>query len=88
MTILLKLVDELFEMYRERLTGDEEDLDIITFTVLEHYNRQELLGIVKEMNDDELHYFISLYLNKSLKGKFAQLEDHDPTDTNFGRHLH
>ncbi|MBS4208585.1 DUF6154 family protein [Bacillus sp. FJAT-50079] len=70
----MRLVDELFAMYRDRLTGDEEDLDMITFAVLEHYNRDELMGIVKDMQEDELQYFIRLYLLETLKGKIAQHE--------------
>lgn len=73
----MRLVDELFAMYRDKLTGDEEDLDMITFTVLEHYNREELMGIVKDMDDYELQYFIRLYLLETLKGKFAQAEGND-----------
>ena len=80
----MKLVDELFEIYRDKLTGDEEDLDMITFAVLEHYNHDELMGIVKEMNHYELQYFIRLYLLETLKGKFAQSEGQSPSS----RHLH
>lgn len=68
----MRLVDELFEMYRDRLTGDEEDLDIIALAVVENNNRQELLNIVGEMTDYELHFFIGMYLTETLKEKFAQ----------------
>ena len=67
----MRLVDELFEIYRDRLTGDEEDLDIIALAVVENNSRQELFNIVKEMNDYELHFFISMYLTETLKEKFA-----------------
>lgn len=68
----MRLVDELFEIYRDRLTGDEEDLDIIALAVVENNSRQELFNIVKEMDDYELHFFISMYLTESLKEKFAR----------------
>jgi hypothetical protein len=71
----VRLVDELYEVYKNRLTGDEEDLDIITFAVLESSNRKELLEIVNDMNDKELQQFINLYLIETLKGKFAQSAD-------------
>ncbi|MED1206070.1 DUF6154 family protein [Heyndrickxia acidicola] len=71
----MRLVDELYEVYKNRLTGDEEDLDIITFAVLESSNRKELLEIVNDMNDKELQHFINLYLVETLKGKFAQAAD-------------
>ncbi|MBS4175930.1 DUF6154 family protein [Lederbergia citrea] len=80
----MKLVDELFAMYRDKLSGDEEDLDMITFAVLEHYDRDELMGIVKDMNEHELQYFIRLYLLEALKGKFAQSEGYPASS----KHLH
>ena len=84
----MRLVDELFAMYRDRLTGDEEDLEMISFAVLEHSNRAELLNIVKDMNDYELQYFIRLYLMETLKGKFAQLDDNDYYSDKTSKHLH
>ncbi|MGE8206243.1 DUF6154 family protein [Heyndrickxia sp. NPDC080065] len=67
----MKLVDELFEMYQNRLTGDDEDLDIITYAVLEESDRNDLIKIVEEMNDEELQYFISIYLIETLREKFS-----------------
>ena len=74
----MRLVDELFAMYRDKLSGDEEDLDMITFTILEHYNREELMGIIKDMDEFELQYFVRMYLLEALKGKFAQSEGKGP----------
>ncbi|MCR2821769.1 DUF6154 family protein [Lederbergia panacisoli] len=81
----MRLVDELFAMYRNKITDDEEDLDMITFAVLEHYDRNELMEIVKDMDQHELQYFIRLYLLETLKGKFAQMEGNQYTNS---RHLH
>ncbi|WP_433743925.1 DUF6154 family protein [Falsibacillus pallidus] len=83
----MRLVDELFAMYRDRLSGDEEDLDTITFTVLEHFDREELMSIVKDMRNDELEYFIRQYLLETLKEKFARKEGKS-IDPNYIRHLH
>ncbi|GIN93120.1 hypothetical protein J6TS1_47250 [Siminovitchia terrae] len=84
----MKLIDELFEMYRDKLTGDEEDLDMITFAVLEGYNHDDLIEIVKEMNEYELQYFIRLYMMETLKGKFAQIEGRKEDGASYFRHLH
>lgn len=83
----MRLVDEIFEMYRDRLTGDEEDLDMITFAILEHYDRNELMGIVRDMSHDELQYFIRLYLLETLKGKFARSASKNEFNSS-SRHLH
>lgn len=80
----MRLVDELFEIYHNRLTADDEDIDIITFAVLEESDRGDLMKIVEEMKDDELQYFIRLYLIESLKGKFS---NHPPESDPFKKIL-
>ncbi|GLY10338.1 DUF6154 family protein [Pseudobacillus badius] len=75
----MKLVDELFEMYRGKLQGTEEDLDMITLAVLEQLSQKEILSIIKELNKDELTYFFRLYLFEALKQKF----DMDSMGDNF-----
>jgi hypothetical protein len=74
----MKLIDELYEMYRHKLTGDEEDIDMLAFAFLEEMSREDLLHIIKEMDTQELYDLMGLYLIESLKGKFAQEE--------FGQH--
>lgn len=71
----MKLVDEIFEMYKGKIRGSQEDLDMIAFTILEQLDHTELLEMVKELSEDELAYFIRLYIVESLKGRLEQLED-------------
>ncbi len=66
----MKLVDELFEIYRGRLQGTEEDLDMITLTVLEQLSQEEILNMIKDLKEEELAYFLCLYLFEALKQKF------------------
>ncbi|WP_018663996.1 DUF6154 family protein [Heyndrickxia acidiproducens] len=73
----MRLVDELFELYRDQLTGDEEDLDAITAAVIENYNRKDLLTIVNDMSNAELEHFIGLYILETLKNKFADYASYD-----------
>jgi hypothetical protein len=68
----LKLIDELFEMYRNKLTGDEEDIDMLAFAFLEEMSYEDLLALIHEMDKQELYDLMGLYLIESLKGKFAQ----------------
>lgn len=67
----MKLVNELFNMYKHKL-GDEEDADIITFAVLEELSRDDLVEIIQEMDDQEIFDMVGLYLMEMLKGKMAQ----------------
>lgn len=68
----MKLIDDLYNMYRNKLTGDEEDIDMLTFAVLEQLDRKEILELIHEMDDQELTNLMGLYIIESLKGKFAQ----------------
>jgi hypothetical protein len=68
----LKLANELFQMYKHQLTGDEEDADIITFAVLEELDRNDLLEMIAEMSEQELFNMVGVYLIEFLKGKMAQ----------------
>lgn len=68
----MKLVDELYEMYRDKLTGDDEDIDMLAFAFLEEMKREDLLHLISEMDEQELYNLMGLYLIESLKVKFAQ----------------
>lgn len=85
----LKLVDELFEMYRNKLTGDEEDIDMLAFAFLEEMSQEDLLHLIQEMDKQELYNLMGLYLIESLKGKFAQEEyGQQRTNTYYPRNIH
>lgn len=85
----MKLVDELFDLYRNKLTGDEEDIDMLTFAFLEEMSREDLLGIIHDMEEQELYDLVGTYLIESLKGKFAQEEYGQRRATNFHpRNIH
>lgn len=68
----MKLIDELYELYRNKLTGDEEDIDMLAFAFLEEMSREDLLKIIEDLDKQELYDLMGLYLIESLKGKFAQ----------------
>jgi hypothetical protein len=85
----MKLVDELYELYRHKLTGDEEDIDMLAFAFLEEMSRDDLLKLIQEMDEQELTSLMGLYLIESLKGKFAK-EDYGQQRSPFSsqRNLH
>ncbi|XJZ29129.1 DUF6154 family protein [Bacillota bacterium Lsc_1132] len=70
----MRLVDELYDLYKNKLTGDEEDIDMLAFAFLEEMSREDLLAIIHDMDKQELYDLMGLYLIESLKGKFAQEE--------------
>lgn len=67
----MKLIDELYEMYKNKLTGDEEDADIIAHTVIEELSSHDLIALLKEMHPDELAGLVGYYISERLKLKMA-----------------
>ncbi|MDZ5472613.1 DUF6154 family protein [Bacillus sp. 31A1R] len=70
----MKLVDEIYAFYRDKLTGDEEDIDMLAFAFLEEMTPDDLLKIIQDLDTQELYDLMGLYLIEGLKGKFAQEE--------------
>jgi hypothetical protein len=88
----MKLVDELFEFYRDKLTGDEEDIDMLAFAILEEMSRDDILNLINELSTQELYNLVGIYLIESLREKFAQEEygQHRPRppQPNMPRNVH
>ncbi|MFS0864450.1 DUF6154 family protein [Fredinandcohnia sp. 179-A 10B2 NHS] len=68
----MKIIDEIYEMYRDKLTGDEEDADIIAFSVLEQFDREDLLSLLNDLSDQELNNLVGFYMIENLKAKMAR----------------
>ncbi|HZG59980.1 MAG TPA: DUF6154 family protein [Anoxybacillus sp.] len=68
----MRFVDQLYEYYKDRLTGDEEDVEIVTLSILQELSRNDLITFIKEMDDRELMTMIGLYFIESLKAKIAE----------------
>ena len=86
----MKFIDELYEMYRHKLTGDEEDADILAFSVLEQLNRDDMITLIEELSDQELYNLVGFYMIEKLKAKMAREEFGDTKtapNENF-RNLH
>lgn len=84
----MKLIDDLYNLYRNKLTGDEEDIDMLAFAVLEQLDRKEILDLLHEMGDQELNNLLGIYIIESLKGKFAQESLGDTKPAHHHRNVH
>lgn len=85
----MKLIDEIFEFYRDKLTGDDEDIDMLAFALLEEMTYDDLINIIKDLDKQELYDLIGLYMIETLKGKFAQESyGQQRTSSPHSRNLH
>ena len=69
---MMKFVSELYEMYRNHLTGDEEDAVALVLHILQEHSKEDILDMIQEMEDDEVIQMFAMYLIESLKFKMAQ----------------
>ncbi|ADU94009.1 DUF6154 family protein [Geobacillus sp. Y412MC52] len=68
----MKFIDDLYEYYKDRLTGDEEDAEAVAMSILDELSRRDVLKLINEMTDEELLGMFGLYVLESLKAKMAR----------------
>jgi len=70
----MNFIDEIYELYRKKLTGDEEDAVALVLNLLEDHNRSDLMKMVNGMEDEEVFQMLAMWLIEMLKVKMAQEE--------------
>ncbi|MGD8190900.1 DUF6154 family protein [Brevibacillus ginsengisoli] len=70
----MRFIDELYELYRGHLTRDEEDIVAVVVGILAEQSREELLKLVKDMDEEELFHMVAYYMIEVMKRKIA-MED-------------
>jgi len=75
----MKLVDNIYELYKDQLVGDEEDAIIIVSGILEEFDREHMLEWIEQLSYEELYEMLGNYLIYKLKVKMAEegLGNHD-----------
>lgn len=75
----MKLVDDLYALYKDQLVGDEEDAIIIVSGVLEELEREHMLEWIQAMSHIELYEMLGNFLIDKLKTKMSEegLGNHD-----------
>nr|MBO2480071.1 cytosolic protein [Bacillota bacterium] len=68
----MKIVDEIYAMYRNQLRGDEEDLLALIMGLFMDHDRDDLLMLIEEMSREELLQMVTLYTYQLLRLKLAR----------------
>ena len=63
----MKFVDHLYEFYKERLEGSEENAVALVLYTLQEHSRQDLMRLIDEMSDEEVYHMVGQYLIEQLK---------------------
>jgi hypothetical protein len=80
----VNFIDELYQLYRDKLTGDDEDIDILALAVLEQLDRKDVMQLINELEDRELYNLMGIYIIDSLKKRFAN----DDVQPPVSKYLH
>lgn len=65
----MRFIDELYEFYKDKLIADEEDIDIITATIMQEMSREDILLLFAELSYDDLYQLMGKYISEKLKEK-------------------
>lgn len=68
----MSFVDEVYSLYKDHLTEDEEDAVAVVLSILEDQSRENVMKIIAEMPDHEVIQMLGVYLVEMIKLKMAQ----------------
>ncbi|WP_078428184.1 DUF6154 family protein [Alkalihalobacterium alkalinitrilicum] len=68
----MKFVDDLYTMYKNHLTGDEEDALIIIDGILQEISEAGIEKLIHELSDDERFEMFGMYLYEKFQLKISE----------------
>jgi hypothetical protein len=68
----MRFVDQVYSLYRDQLTDDEEDAVLIVLSILEDQSKENIMELIASMSDDEVMQMMGVYLVEMLKLKMIQ----------------
>ncbi|WP_241657883.1 DUF6154 family protein [Anaerobacillus alkaliphilus] len=66
------MIHDVYKMYKDHLTGDEEDILVIVYGILDGFKNEDYLRLFQELHPDEKFEMTVLYLFEKLRLKIAQ----------------
>lgn len=68
----MKFVDDLYKLYRDQLTGNDEDTVEIVLSLFADHTREDLMHLIQQISDEELFQMVSLYVVEAIKRKMVE----------------
>ncbi|WP_100408073.1 DUF6154 family protein [Bacillus solitudinis] len=68
----MRFVDDLYKLYKNHLTGDEEDAYVIIRGILLEFSDNDIEKTMKDMSEHERFEMFSLYLYEKFRLKVAE----------------
>lgn len=67
----MKFIDEVYDYYKNLLTGDEEDAVAIVIGLLEDHDRSDLMKLIGQMSEDEVYHMLVIYMVEMLRKRMV-----------------
>lgn len=84
----MKFVDELYEFYKNKLIADDEDIDLIVYSIMQELSRDDMLQILGELSDNELYQITGRYIALKLHEKIMNDQNLDTVSDNKNTYFH
>jgi hypothetical protein len=84
----LKLIDDIFNLYRDRFTGNDEDVMTVVMGILQEQNKEAMIDWISEMQESEIYQMLGLYLMEMLRIKLLEEGIVTPSSTDKAPRYH
>ncbi|SFE82092.1 DUF6154 family protein [Alteribacillus iranensis] len=68
----MEFIDNLYELYKNKLTGDEEDALVVIEGILESFSNKDIEKLFSELSEKERYEMMALFLYEQFRLKLAQ----------------
>jgi NaMN:DMB phosphoribosyltransferase len=68
----MSFIDQVYSLYRDHLSDDEDDAVAIVLSILEDQSKDNVMQLITEMGDDEIMQMMGVYLVEMIKMKMVQ----------------
>jgi hypothetical protein len=76
--ISMRFVEEMYQFYKDQLTGDEDDAIAVVLGILQDQERDDLMKLIREMDEQELFHMMAIYMVEMLRMKMERDEGGAP----------
>jgi hypothetical protein len=73
----MKFIDDLYNYYKDKLTADDEDVELLVFSILQDMNKKDILKFLGNLEEKELYQLTGNLLSSKLKEKIIQEQGTD-----------
>ncbi|WP_158737143.1 DUF6154 family protein [Alteribacillus sp. YIM 98480] len=68
----MEFVDDLYDLYKNKLTGDEEDALIIIEGIIQTFSRKDVNQLIDNLSEKERYDMLALFLYEKFRQKMAE----------------